>query len=79
MTDRHFSSAEPFRKGERVRYVPTHARGDIKHKDCEDGVVSSIGRTGTVFVKYDCLLGTAITGDEPWAAKGTRPEELVRI
>ena len=73
------SRQDPFRKGERVRYVPTHARGDTHHKDCEDGVVSSIGRTGTVFVKYDCLLGVGITGDEPWTAKGTRPDDLVRI
>ena len=43
------------KEGLSVRYIPTHAKGDIKHPDCEDGVVSSIVERwdgGTVFVRY---------------------------
>ena len=66
-----------FKKGDKVLYVPTHAQGDTNHPDCERGVVSSFNFT-TVFVKYDCSLGEAITGDEPWTAQGTDPNDLVR-
>ncbi len=73
-----------FQHGDKVTYIPGHAHGDIKHPDCENGVVSWVNETtgkvwsGTVFVKYDCLLGEAITGDEPWTAKGTNSDDLVR-
>ena len=66
-----------FKKGDKVIYIPGHAFGDVKHTDCENGVVSSIGR-GAIFVKYNCLLGEAITGDEPWTSQGTNPEDLVK-
>jgi hypothetical protein len=41
-----------FHPGDRVRYVPGHAHGNISHADCENGVVTSIGRTGFVFVRF---------------------------
>ena len=65
-----------FKHGDHVTYIPGHAHGDVKHTDCENGVVSSVNEH-SVFVKYDCLLGLAITGDEPWTAKGTDPADLV--
>lgn len=37
--------------GDEVRYCPFHAGGDISHKDCENGVVSSV-RLFHVFVRY---------------------------
>lgn len=42
--------------GQRVRYIPGHAYGDISHPDCEDGKISSIG-TIAVFVKFDKSVG----------------------
>lgn len=41
-----------FSPGERVVYVPTHAEGDLRHPDCEQGAVSSVN-DHTVFVKFD--------------------------
>lgn len=78
---------DDFHKGQRVRYVPQHANGDRNHPDCEDGVVSSVGGD-TVFVKYDLkttIQGTRstyytmTTGDEPYTAQGTYPEDLIRL
>lgn len=40
------------REGDRVRYVPSHAHGDAGHSDCEDGTITSFGRTA-VFVRFD--------------------------
>lgn len=67
-----------FKKGDKVIYVPGHAHGDVTHADCENGVVSSLSEySETVFVKYNCGLGEALTGDEPWTSQGTSPEDLV--
>ena len=41
-----------FARGDRVRYVPHHAYGDIGHPDCEFGTVSSVNDSG-VFVRFD--------------------------
>ena len=38
--------------GQRVRYIPSHARGDAFHKDCEDGIVRNINDK-FVFVVYE--------------------------
>ena len=65
-----------FKKGMKVRYVPTHANGDTKHKDCENGVVSSVNDKW-VFVKYNNLMCIMTTGDEPYTAQATDPTELV--
>ena len=37
--------------GRRVRYVPTHANGDLSHKDVEDGLITSWNEVN-VFVDY---------------------------
>ena len=66
-----------FKKGERVRYIPTHA-ANAQSKDCQNGVVSSINDSW-VFVKYDNLMSIMITGDEPYTAQATSPEDLVKI
>lgn len=42
-----------FEPGDRVAYIPLHAAGDLQHPDVEWGKVSSIGRAGNVFVKFD--------------------------
>lgn len=65
-----------FHKGMRVRYIPTHAYGDKNHPACEDGVVSSTNDKN-VFVKYDNLERTMVTGDEPYTAQATSPEDLI--
>ena len=67
-----------FKKGDKVLYIPSHAFGEATHPDVERGVVSSI-QDRRVFVKYDCLLGEALTGDEPWTAKATSPNDLVKV
>ncbi|TXH13233.1 MAG: hypothetical protein E6R03_11585 [Hyphomicrobiaceae bacterium] len=42
-----------FKPGQSVMYVPMHAFGDIRHKDVEIGVVSSLSEHGdTVFVLF---------------------------
>jgi hypothetical protein len=64
-----------FRHGMHVLYVPNHAGGDIKHPDCQRGIVSSI-RDHYVFVKYDCAACMMITGDEPYTAQATNPDNL---
>lgn len=53
-----------FKPGMRVIYVPRHADGDKHHRDCERGVVSSIGER-YVFVIYDQI------------PKATSPNDLV--
>lgn len=55
-----------FQPGQYVTYVPYHAHGDITHKDCERGVVSSTNDT-YVFVRF----GTSITG------QACKPDQLV--
>jgi len=68
-----------FKKGDRVRYIPTHAEGDNEHPDVEDGCVSSTNEWW-VFVKYDNLAhGKMITGDEPYTAQATSAEDLIKI
>lgn len=65
-----------FEHGMSVTYIPNHANGDINHPDCENGVVSSTNDK-FVFVKYnngDCVIKT---GDEPYTAQATKPENLV--
>ena len=39
-----------FKFGDVVIYVPGHALGDKNHRDCEQGMVSSVGNS--VFVKF---------------------------
>jgi len=67
-----------FKKGDRVRYVPDHAEGNINSPFCEDGAVSSVGEA-FVFVKYDNNVCVMVTGDEPYTAAATNPRDLVKI
>jgi len=67
-----------FNKGDRVIYIPNHANRDSKHPDCKKGCVSS-KNDKYVFVKYDNLMSVMVTGDEPYTAQATRPEDLCKI
>ena len=67
-----------FKKGQRVVYTPHHARGDVNHPDCEKGVVSSANEK-FVFVKYDNAMCIMVTGDEPYTAQATLPENLTLV
>jgi hypothetical protein len=64
-----------FKHGDRVRYIPNHANSDVTHQDCQDGIVSSTNEH-FVFVKYNCLACTMVTGDEPYTAQATKRENL---
>jgi len=66
-----------FKKGDLVTYIPTHACDNKDHLDCENGVVSSITKL-FVFVKYDNNMCIMVTGDEPYTAQGTLPEDLIK-
>lgn len=67
---------DEFKKGMLVTYVPHHANKNINHKDCENGVVSSVN-SKFVFVKYNNAMCIMITGDEPYTSEATAPENLV--
>ena len=66
-----------FEKGDKVRYIPTHTHGNPNHEDCENGVVSSV-KNNVVFVKYDNGMCIMTTGDEPYTAQATSPEDLIK-
>ncbi len=70
---------EVFTKGERVRYVPSHANGDWRNPDCQDGVVKRMAEDGDVFVIYDNAMFIMETGDEPYTAAKTRATNLIKI
>lgn len=59
----------------RVAYVPTHANGDLNHKDVERGSVSSTNDK-YAFVKFDKQL--AKFGWDGTTSQSCRPEDLVR-
>jgi hypothetical protein len=56
-----------YNAGDMVRYVPYHAHGDIRHKDCENGRVTSRNDT-YVFVRF--------RGETSQACK---PDQLVKF
>lgn len=61
MTNITLDEAAP---GMRVRYVPYHAHGDLAHKDCEDGIVSSKNNT-YIFVRFKLgAVGQACKQDQ---------------
>ena len=67
---------EDFSPMERVAYIPTHAHGDIKHKDVEYGKVSS--QNGKyVFVKYDHAVSRLSWNGA--TSQATLPEDLVKV
>jgi len=55
--------------GDRVIYVPTHAEGNINHKDCEYGIIKS-WNDKFIFVNY------VRNGIPQMTAQSTRPEDL---
>ena len=71
---------EKIQEGERVKYIPTHAKGDTNHSDCEDGVVKS-KNDKYVFVLYwnksTYNRGRLIEGYWDTQAKATDPNDLV--
>lgn len=54
-----------FLVGDKVTYVPRHAKGNAGHPDCEGGIVTSMNDT-CVFVEY----GTG-------TSQGTNRDDLV--
>ena len=44
--------------GSPVTYIPNHANGDVNHKDCERGVLSSFNDF-TVFVRFKAPNGAS--------------------
>lgn len=71
-----------YQVGDRVRYIPAHAKGDSAHPDCEDGIVRSFNPDGHPFVVYDnAVRGVLDTLEkaERWTAACTHPRDLVFI
>lgn len=60
--------ATEFRTGDVVRYLPYHVLGNIGHKDCERGVVSSVW-SDYVHVRF---------GDD-LHSKSCRPDQLLLV
>jgi len=54
---------EDFKPGERVTYVPYHAKGNLKHMDCERGFVSNTNEK-FVFVRFQRSYGEACYPDQ---------------
>jgi len=68
--------------GQRVRYIPTHAKGNANHPDCEDGIVRSFNPQGKPFVVYDnAVRGVLDTLEkaERWTAACTDPADLTAL
>lgn len=55
-----------YQPGDLVKYVPYHAYGNGKHPDCEVGKVTSIGATGTVFVRFTGCTSQGCNPDQLW-------------
>lgn len=68
--------ANDFRPGQRVRYIPGHAYGDMCHPDCEDGTVSSLGEDN-VRVRFDKHVGRL--GWDGATAQACTPDDLVLL
>lgn len=61
-----------FKKDDKVKYIPRHAKGDKNHIDCEEGIVSSIN-DAFVFVRY------SRNGILQQTAQATNPDNLILI
>ncbi len=46
------TSEEMLKLGTQIIYVPTHARGDVNHRDSQVGFVTSQKDRGSVFCRY---------------------------
>ena len=61
---------DDFKTWDRVIYVPSHADGNLNHKDCEYGIVKSVNER-FVFVLY-------IKNNIPqMVASATKPVDLI--
>ena len=67
--ERHFMKPSDFEVGENVTYVPLHAFGDLSHKDCESGQVSSTNEY-YVFVKFNSQASCGLACDPADLVKG---------
>ena len=68
-----------FSRGDKVRYIPLHAKGDRDHKDCEDGIVFT-KNADTVFVKYISKFHKVRNSyDSQAQPQGTDPNELIHL
>lgn len=68
-----------FARGNKVRYVPMHAKGDKNHPDCENGIVFHT-QGDTVFVKYSTAHHKVMNSYDSYAtAKGTDPIDLIKL
>lgn len=65
-----------FQHGDRVVYIPGHAKGDRNHPDCERGTVSSANEHA-VFVKFDAQLEKF--GWEGTTSQGCNRQDLALI
>ena len=52
MTD--FTDIRDFIKGDLVKYIPVHARGNERHPDCQFGLVKSVNNIGVFVVFSGC-------------------------
>lgn len=72
--DERRNACASFKFGDRVRYVPYHAHGDIQDPSCEDGTVSS--QNGCfVFVRFDKQVKNV--GWDGATSQGCDPQCLV--
>lgn len=69
-----------FQRGDRVHYVPFHARHDPNHDDCEDGIVLSVGKHDNIFVLYDeADHEMGLEDEEWWGSQATGAGCLVKL
>ena len=63
-----------FENGDEVTYCPSHAKGDLNHKDCENGYVSD-KNDKIIFVRYWHPIFKKFAE----IGKGTDPEFLHKL
>ena len=63
-------TTEDFKHGDRVKYIPPHAKGDVNHPECCSGVVKRTNEA-YVFVNY---IQNGILQE---TAHATRPGDLI--
>ena len=66
-----------FKKGVDVVYVPSHANGDVEHKDCEYGIVTSTNHK-YVFVNFGIdFMSMKLCHPRIGTSQACRPEDLM--